>query len=70
MVTVEMDTVCELASEIVERQWFKTHGFDTPHSFTDANGDIRYVEEAQDEFNTVLDIIDEILNPETPDAVK
>ena len=64
MVTVEMDTVCELASAIVERQWFKTHGFDTPHSFTDENGDIRYVEAAQDEFNIVLDIVDEILNPE------
>lgn len=61
--TVDMDTICEIASEIVERQWRKDHP-DTDHSFTDTNGDIRYIEAVQDEFNTVLDIVDDILNPQ------
>ena len=61
--TVEMDTMSELASAIVERQWYKTH-WNKEHSFTDDNGDIRYIESVQDEFNAVLDIIDDILNPE------
>lgn len=66
LATVDMDVMSELASEIVERQWHKENwnisGVD--HSFTDENGDTRYIEEVQDEFNSVLDIIDDILNPE------
>ena len=58
----EQAIVCELASEIVERQWNKTHWENEPHSFVDTNGDIRYVDEAQDEFNEVLDVINNILN--------
>ena len=63
MITVEMDTVCELTSEIVERQWNKEH-YPTPHTVKQANGDWRYIEEVQDEFILVMDLIDEILNPE------
>lgn len=59
---IDMDIVCELASEIVERQWNKTHWESEPHSYVAENGDIRYVEEAQDEYLEVLDVIDNILN--------
>ena len=62
MTTVEMDVLCELASAIVERQWYKNHNKD--HSYTAENGDIMYIEEVQDEFTKVLDLVDEILNPE------
>lgn len=62
--TVGMDVVSELASAIVERQWNRTHHSNEPHTVVEENGDWRYVEEAQDEFNSVLDLIDEILNPE------
>jgi hypothetical protein len=61
--TVGIDTMSEIASAIVERRFYKTHTTGN-HSFTDTNGDIRYIEEVQDDFNTVLDIIDSILNPE------
>jgi hypothetical protein len=57
------EILCELASAIVERQFYKDNvlnGLD--HSFTDSNGDIRYIDEVQDEFNQILDIIEEILN--------
>lgn len=57
---VPMDAMAELASAIVERQWYKHHR--THHSFTDKNGDLRYNEEVQDEFIKVLDIIDDVLN--------
>lgn len=63
--TVPMDVVCELASAIVERQFFIDSKTGDEHSFVDENGDTRYIESVQDEFNVVLDIIDEILNPET-----
>lgn len=61
--TVGMDVLCELASTIVERQWNKEH-YPKEHSYVDEQGDIRYIEEVQDEFNVVLDIVDDILNPE------
>lgn len=60
---VEMDLLCELASELVERAHYKKH-FSKQHSFKDLNGDIRYIDEVQDEFNIVLDILDEYLNGE------
>ena len=62
--TVDMETLSELASEIVERQFYKDNGFNTNHSYTANNGDIHYIEAVQDEFNNVLDILDDILNPE------
>ena len=63
--TIDMDVMCELASAIVERQYYKDHEYGRyQHSFVDKNGDIRYVEEVQDEFNKVLDLLDDILNPE------
>jgi len=60
---VTMDVVCELTSEIVERQW-NSENYPKPHSYTAENGDLRYIEEVQDEFNSVLDLVDTILNPE------
>ena len=62
--TLEMDVMSEIASEIVERQWNKNH-YPHPHTVEQENGDWRYIEEVQDEFNAVLDIIDNIANPET-----
>lgn len=60
---VPMDVMCELASAIVERDWAKTHWESEPHSTENEHGDVQYVEEAQAEFNEVLDLIDEIVNP-------
>lgn len=51
----EMDVMCELASELVERRFVN-------HSYIAENGDVRYTEKVQDEFNEVLDILDGILN--------
>ena len=59
---VTTDILCELASSIVERQWYKTHWESENHSYEADNGDIMYKEEVQDEFNEVLDLIDNILN--------
>ena len=60
---VDMEMMCELASAIVERQFYKDNAFNSlEHSFTASNGDIVYTEEVQDEFGEVLDIIDNILN--------
>lgn len=59
---VEMDVLCELASEIVERQWNKDHQWSGEHSYIDEAGDLKYIEEVQDEFNKVLDLCDEVLN--------
>lgn len=64
MAVMEMDQLSELASEIVERHWNKLYNFTRGHSFYDTNGDLRYVEEAQDEFNKVLDLLDEHINGE------
>lgn len=58
---IDMSYKSELASAIVERQWNKTHWENEPHSYTAENGDIHYIEEVQDEFNDILDLIDEIL---------
>ena len=67
-INVGMDVVSDLASELVDYIWYShVHkGELTPpdHSFTAENGDITYVDEAQDIFNTVLDIVDDELNPE------
>ena len=60
---VTMDVVCELASEIVERQW-DNDNHPKPHSYIAENGDELYIEEVQDEFNHVLDLVDRILNSE------
>lgn len=60
---IEMDIMCELASAIVERQWDKENHFEN-HSYEAPNGDLRYHEDVQDEFNQVLDIIDTIVNGE------
>ncbi len=57
---VETEVLSELASAIVEREWYKTHS--TNHSFTASNGDLVYKQEVQDEFCEVLDLIDNILN--------
>lgn len=61
---IEMDVLCELASEIVERQWNKEHNWSGEHSYIAENGDTMYIEEVQDEFNKVLDLCDEVLNGE------
>lgn len=60
---VGMDVLCELASAIVERQWEKVN-YPKPHSIRESNGDIRYIDEVQDEFNEVLDMVETILNGE------
>lgn len=61
-----MDVLCELASEIVERQWHKENwdvsGVD--HSFVDSSGNLTYIEEVQREFEEVLDLLETILNKE------
>ena len=57
---IETEVLSELASAIVERDWYKTHS--TNHSFTASNGDLVYREEVQQEFIEVLDLIEEILN--------
>lgn len=67
--TLPMDVMVEIASAIVERQFYidnegNSSSSDDEHTFTDTNGDIRYIEPVQDEFNKVLDIIDSIANPE------
>ena len=60
---ITTDILCELASAIVERQFYKDNAFnDLEHSYKADNGDIMYKEEVQDEFNEVLDLIDNILN--------
>jgi hypothetical protein len=59
---VEMDTLCELASAIVERQFEQRNGGNADHSYIAENGDVRYIEEVQDEFNSVLDIVETIIN--------
>jgi len=59
---VETDVLCELASAIVERQWYKTHWESENHSYEAENGDIHYIDEVQDEFNEVLDLIEGVLN--------
>ena len=60
---VTTDILCELASAIVERQFYKDNAFNSlEHSYEADNGDIMYKEEVQDEFNEVLDLIDNILN--------
>lgn len=64
--TVDMDVMSELASAIVERQFNKDNANNNnSHSFFDDNGDWVYYDEVQDEFNSVLEIIDSTLNPET-----
>jgi len=61
MITTEV--LCELASAIVERQFYKDNAFNSlEHSYEAENGDIHYIDEVQDEFNEVLDLLDEILN--------
>lgn len=64
-----MDEKCKLASELVDYIWY-THIYRKtlipPHHTvekTDSNGDRcdYYTEEAQDIFNKVLDIIDEVV---------
>ncbi len=59
----EMDVMCELASELVERQWNKEH-YPTPHTVKQSNGDWRYIDEVQDDFNEVLGTIEDILKEE------
>lgn len=62
--TVDMEVVSELASAIVERQFFINHPYSHHHSYIDENGDYGYVEEVQEEFSAVYGILDGILNPE------
>ena len=57
---VTTDILCELTSAIVDREWYKTHS--SSPMVEEENGDFRYKEEVQDEFNKMLDIIDTILN--------
>lgn len=57
---VPMDELCELTSRVIENNYTMLR--DRPHSITDENGEIRYVDEAQDMFNETLDIIDNYLN--------
>ena len=60
---VTTDILCELASAIVERQFYKDNAFNNlEHSYKADNGDIHYIDEVQDEFNEVLDLIDELVN--------
>ena len=60
---ISTDILCELASSIVERQFYKDNAFnDLEHSYEADNGDIMYKEEVQDEFNEVLDLVESILN--------
>lgn len=62
---VEMDMMCELASDIVE--YIVTYHTDIPLAeleVTEENGDLRYSDRVQDIFNEVLDIVDEDLNGE------
>lgn len=66
---VEMDVMCELASEITEYIWDgiihkNKPTNENPHTVEHDNGDIHYVEEAQNIFNSVLDMVDSTLNPE------
>jgi len=64
MVLIPTPELADLASEIVERQWHKQNPQGKAHSFYDTNGDLRYREEVQDEFNEILDILDEYINSE------
>lgn len=57
---VEMDVMCELASEIVESYWYQKYHKDD-HSFM-LNDELAYKPEAKADFNRVLDIIDDVLN--------
>lgn len=63
---VEMDVMCELASEITDYIWFSSlrHADNDEPDFEDENGDTIYKDEAQDIFNIVLDKIDETINPQ------
>lgn len=62
--TIPMDVLVDMASAIVERQWDKDN-YPVPHTYMEENGDYRYREEVQDEFNEVLDILDKIANPDS-----
>jgi hypothetical protein len=62
---VTTDILSELASAIVEREWYKTHWESDTPDYEAENGDIHYIDEVQDEFNEVLDLLDEILNGAT-----
>ena len=60
-----MDEKCELATLLVDYIWYSVKHADKiappHHSLTDDNGDVRYVDEAQDIFNRVLDNIDSMV---------
>lgn len=68
-----MDEKCELASAIVDYVWSDVLHKITPHTVEkkDGNGDRcdYYVEQAQDIFNNVLDIIDDVTTSEIDDVV-
>ena len=59
---VDMEEKCELASELVDYIWYsvihKNNLLVEHHSYEEKD-DVRYLDEAQDIFNVVLDIIDE-----------
>lgn len=59
---MKMDQKCELASELVDYIWYcvinKNKVMFNDHSYTDKNGDIKYIDEVQDIFNAILDIVD------------
>ena len=62
--TVEMDELCEIASNLLEYIWYGVLGETINHTVMAPNGDYNYRDESQDIFNTVLDILDNQLNPE------
>jgi len=54
------DVKAELASEILDYIWNKNHWENETHSFIDEKGDVTYIEEAQNMYNDIYDIIDEV----------
>lgn len=60
---MDMDDKCELASNIVDYIWYdiiNKNKFVVDHHSYKHGDDMRYTDEAQDIFNKVLDIIDEV----------
>ena len=65
---MEMDEKCELASELLDYVWYDViqKGFLVPkdHSMTASNGDVVYIEEAQNLFEDLLEIIEKVTEEE------
>lgn len=54
-----MDEKCEIASKVVDYVWYCLMKKEEVHSFIDQDGTEHYIDEAQDIFNRIIDLIDD-----------